>query len=147
MYSLEKRMAIHSSILAWRIPRTEKPGGYSPWGRKELDRTERLTHIDVLVWNAIIPYIWPHLLNISHVYMHLFTHSLTHSFIYFINTTGILRNAQILCEYLRKLLQREHVCVTNAQIRISDSSPKLPVSPPVITSSEVTTIMASITMD
>ena len=24
---LEKEMAIHSSILAWRIPRTEKPGG------------------------------------------------------------------------------------------------------------------------
>ena len=24
---LEKEMAIHSSILAWRIPRTEEPGG------------------------------------------------------------------------------------------------------------------------
>ena len=24
---LEKGMAIHSSILAWRIPRTENPGG------------------------------------------------------------------------------------------------------------------------
>ena len=24
---LEKGMATHSSILAWRIPRTEKPGG------------------------------------------------------------------------------------------------------------------------
>ena len=24
---LEKRMATHSSILAWRIPRTEEPGG------------------------------------------------------------------------------------------------------------------------
>ena len=28
---LEKKMAIHSSILAWEIPWTEKPGGlYSP---------------------------------------------------------------------------------------------------------------------
>ena len=25
--SLEKRMTIHSSILAWRIPWTEEPGG------------------------------------------------------------------------------------------------------------------------
>ena len=25
--SLEEGMATHSSILAWRIPRTEKPGG------------------------------------------------------------------------------------------------------------------------
>ena len=37
---LEKEMATHSSILAWRIPWTEEPGGYSPWGRKELDSTE-----------------------------------------------------------------------------------------------------------
>ena len=37
---LEKVMATHSSILAWRIPWTEEPGGYSPWGLKELDTTE-----------------------------------------------------------------------------------------------------------
>ena len=30
----------HSSILAWKIPWTEEPGGYSPWGRVELDMTE-----------------------------------------------------------------------------------------------------------
>ena len=37
---LEKRMAIHSSILAWKIPWTEEPGSYSPWGHKKLDTTE-----------------------------------------------------------------------------------------------------------
>ena len=37
---LEKGMATHSSILAWRIQWTEEPGGYSPWGCKELDTTE-----------------------------------------------------------------------------------------------------------
>ena len=40
---LEKEMATHSSILAWEIPWTEEPGGYSPWGHKESDLTERLT--------------------------------------------------------------------------------------------------------
>ena len=40
---LEKGMATHSCIIAWKIPWTEEPGGYSPWGRKELDMTERLT--------------------------------------------------------------------------------------------------------
>ena len=30
--SLEKRMATHSSILAWRIPWTEKPGGVQSTG-------------------------------------------------------------------------------------------------------------------
>ena len=29
---LEEGMATHSSILAWRLPWTEEPGGYSPWG-------------------------------------------------------------------------------------------------------------------
>ena len=37
---LEKGVATHSSILAWRIPWTEEPGGLSPWGHKELDMTE-----------------------------------------------------------------------------------------------------------
>ena len=31
----------NSSILAWRVPSTEEPGGlYSPWDHKELDMTE-----------------------------------------------------------------------------------------------------------
>ena len=41
---LEKEMATHSRILAWRIPWTEEPGGlHSPWGHKESDMTEQLT--------------------------------------------------------------------------------------------------------
>ena len=35
---LEKEMATHSSILAWRIPWTEELAGYSPWGRKSWTR-------------------------------------------------------------------------------------------------------------
>ena len=37
--SLEEGMATHSSILAWRIPWTEEPGGLQPMGT-ESDRTE-----------------------------------------------------------------------------------------------------------
>ena len=38
---LEKGMATHSSILAQRIPWTERSlVSCSPWGRKELDMTE-----------------------------------------------------------------------------------------------------------
>ena len=40
--TLEKWMATHSRILAWKIPWTEDPGSYSPWGHKELDTTEQL---------------------------------------------------------------------------------------------------------
>ena len=39
---LEKEMATHSSILAWRIPWTEELGGLQSTGRKELDMTEQL---------------------------------------------------------------------------------------------------------
>ena len=35
-------MAIHSSILAWRIPWTEAPGGLQSMGRKESNMTEQL---------------------------------------------------------------------------------------------------------
>ena len=39
---LKEEIASHSSILAWRIPRTEE-SDYSPWGCKELNTTEQLT--------------------------------------------------------------------------------------------------------
>jgi len=39
---LEKEMATHSSILAWRIPWTAELGGLQSTGCKELDTTERL---------------------------------------------------------------------------------------------------------
>ena len=37
---LEKEIATHSSILAWKIPRTEKPGQLQFMGHKESDTTE-----------------------------------------------------------------------------------------------------------
>ena len=40
---LAKGMATHSSILAWRIPWTEEPGG-GPWGHIESDLTEATEH-------------------------------------------------------------------------------------------------------
>ena len=40
---LEKEMATHSSILAWRIPWTEWLASYCPWGHKKSDMAEELT--------------------------------------------------------------------------------------------------------
>ena len=37
---LEKGMAIHSSILAWRIPRSKEPGGLQSMGSQKSDTTE-----------------------------------------------------------------------------------------------------------
>ena len=37
--ALEKEMATHSSVLAWRITQTEEPGGLQSMRLKESDRT------------------------------------------------------------------------------------------------------------
>ena len=37
--SPEKEVATHSSILAWRIPWTEEPGGQQSMGLQKLDMT------------------------------------------------------------------------------------------------------------
>ena len=40
---LEKEMAIYSSILAWKIPWTEEPGGLQSMGSPRMDTTEQLS--------------------------------------------------------------------------------------------------------
>ena len=53
---VEKEMATHSSILAWRNPRMEELGGLQSTGHKESDTTERL-HFSVqtseFIWREI----------------------------------------------------------------------------------------------
>ena len=39
-HALEKEMATHSSVLAWRIPRTGEPGGLTSLGSHRADMTE-----------------------------------------------------------------------------------------------------------
>ena len=39
-HALEKEMATHSSVLAWRIPGTGSLMGCCQWGRTESDTTE-----------------------------------------------------------------------------------------------------------
>ena len=47
---LEKKMATHSSTLAWKILWTDEPGRlYSPWGGKGTDMTEQL-HFHLFSW-------------------------------------------------------------------------------------------------
>ena len=38
-HALEKEMATHSSVLAWRIPGTGELVGFCLWGRTESDTT------------------------------------------------------------------------------------------------------------
>ena len=52
-------MATHSSTLAWKIPWTRSLVGYSLWGRKELNMTERLQCSNVInssTWKEVLDY-------------------------------------------------------------------------------------------
>ena len=61
---LEEGMTTHSSILAWRIPWTEDPGGLQSIGHKESDRNEVTEHgtdgrcHQQEMWVALLPQIW-----------------------------------------------------------------------------------------
>ena len=43
---LEKGMAIHSSILAWNIPRTKEPGRLQSIGLQQSETTKQLTQLN-----------------------------------------------------------------------------------------------------
>ena len=53
---LEKEMEIHSSILAWRIPWTEEPGGLQSMGSQRVGHDKLLTQQNVL-GNALVIFI------------------------------------------------------------------------------------------
>ena len=68
-------MAIHSSTLAWEIPRTEEPGGLQTMGSQSWTRLSN-TH--------------------THTHTHIHTHMHTHTYVYLSNdfTTGGSRGLQ-----------------------------------------------------
>ena len=49
---LEKEMATHSSILAWKITWMEKPGRLQSMGHKESDTTEQLHYREL--WASLV---------------------------------------------------------------------------------------------
>ena len=50
--SMEKGMATHSSVLAWRIPWTEEPGRLQSVGLKESDMIEWLSNTHTIVFHG-----------------------------------------------------------------------------------------------
>ena len=54
--SLEKGMASHSHILAWKTPWTEESGGTQSIGLQREDTTERLTHFKYDFIICVIPF-------------------------------------------------------------------------------------------
>ena len=50
---LEKDMATHSSFLAWRIPRTEEPGGLQFMGSQSWTRLSTATRVHIYMYVCI----------------------------------------------------------------------------------------------
>ena len=50
---LEKEMATHSSIFAWKIPRTEEPGRLQSMGSQRVDMTYQLNNKNQLSYRAL----------------------------------------------------------------------------------------------
>ena len=69
---LEKAMDTHSSILAWRIPWTEEPMAYHPWGLKESGTTEQQTLSALVVINLCecVFFFFFYLNSFTLMYMH-----------------------------------------------------------------------------
>ena len=65
---LEKDMATHCSILAWRIPGQRSLVGYSPWGRKGSDTTEWFRFHFMLKYNSLDIYEGK-FVHITHVHI------------------------------------------------------------------------------
>ena len=74
---MEKGMALHSSILAWRISWTEEPGGLQSVGHKELDTTEQLTHTHAYTHTRTYTYMHAH--THAHTHPHTYPHTRTYT--------------------------------------------------------------------
>ena len=55
IYILEKGMATHSSIVAWKIPQMEGPGESQSIGSQS-DTTEQLTHTRINITDSLLLY-------------------------------------------------------------------------------------------
>ena len=53
---LEEERATHFSILAWEIPWTEEPSGYSPWGPKRVGHDLATKPQQLILTRVCVPY-------------------------------------------------------------------------------------------
>ena len=73
--TLEKEMTTHSSIFAWKIPRTEEPGGlqsagsqksrtwFNDWERAYQDH--RLPNLSLVLWWCLKNFLWVHRIKMT----------------------------------------------------------------------------------
>ena len=78
---LEKGMATHSSILAWRIPWTEEPGGLQSMVSQKVRPEWAINTFKENSWAKwkLVPGNHPHKYTHKHIQTHTHTHTHTHT--------------------------------------------------------------------
>ena len=78
-HALEKAMATHSSVLAWRIPGTGEPGGLPSLGSHRVGHDRSDLAAVILYYYILLHIIYNILLHIIHISPHII-------YIYYINS-------------------------------------------------------------
>ena len=76
--ALEKEMAIHSSVLAWRIPGMGEPGGLPSMGSRTVGHD--WSDLSAYVYIYIYIYIHTHTQIYMHIYIHIYMNLGLHMF-------------------------------------------------------------------
>ena len=114
---LEEGMATHSSILAWRIPWTEEPGGLKTLGCKESDMTEETEHTCIYV----CVYIYTH----THTYRYICSCQLNYKTLMKEIENDTDRKKNISCPWIGKINTVKMTTWSKAIYRFSAISIKL----------------------
>ena len=77
---LEEEVVTHSSILAWKIPWTEEPGGLHSMGLQRVIHIHM--HIHTHTYTHIYKCIHTHIHMHAHIHIHMNTHAHTYTYIY-----------------------------------------------------------------
>ena len=97
---LEKSMAIQSSILAWRIPWTEEPGGLQSMGSQRVRHNWRnlaCTHALIFIWTVVYnSYLRSLLSFLQYHQISLAFHDTTTNSMYSLCVYGVLAMGQAL---------------------------------------------------
>ena len=112
-------MATHSSILAWRIPWTEEPGGLKSLGCKESDMTEETEHTCIYV--CVYIYIYTH----THTYRYICSCQLNYKTLMKEIENDTDRKKNISCPWIGKINTVKMTTWSKAIYRFSAFSIKL----------------------
>ena len=120
-YPLEKEMATHSRILAWKIPWKRSLAGYSPWGHKRVEhdlatkqqQQQKSTDLVYFVNESCSSIVYATYVEEMNEWLTECTHNMTATRHTFCLTGCLLLFKFWLCYYWTKRPQKSHLIFLN----------------------------------